>query len=457
MKTVPLIRMTIGSTVMEFTGEQVIQANVVEEINVLGVELPASALEFKIMLYDESFSMFSGDYFQQLKKRLPILVYEEIDLDNHFIGKFYLDEWKNTSEHEFEFRAVDLVGVLGLLDYDGNFWGTPTKVKDVFAQLLNPINVAYTLSPELENVEISGWIPPGNYREAVQQVCFAAGATVSTARSQYLVITPVVIPQFIYDLRIRDQDKMMQQAVKLESPITSIELVSHNYSQGANEETIFDEDLQAGSHKIVFEKPYYQISVNGPGYVPNVLVTEGGDTITTEGGDLLEIGGEYTFGSNSLCLELSEPGHVTITGYPWVDSKRAFLFFESGLPLSENNNPIKIESATMVNISNAQIVLDRLRDYYRQRYTQEITLLPSIMRTGNVVKTGTLYKNSLLATILKMDMNLTGGFIAKTSIRGIQPQYVPPVSEPARRPRVGIAICGAEMTRQNMFREYDHN
>ncbi len=455
MSTYPVIQMTIGTTLMEFSNEQVIDAVIVEEVNVLGIELPASVLEFKIVLYDESFSMFSGEYYQQLKKRLPVMAYEMVNGESQFLGRFYLDEWKNTSEYEFEFRALDLVGVLGLLDYDGGFWSTATKMPVILAQVLNPISAAYTLDAALADVEVNGWIPPGNYREALQQICFAAGATVSTARSERILITPVYLPEVVYDIRVKDEMRMMQQAVKLESPVTSIELIAHNYTQGTEEEEIFDEDLEAGSHKIVFEKPYYNISVNGPGYTPFVLATEGGDYLTTEGGDYLEIGGEYVFGSNSLYLELSSAGHVTITGYPWVDSKRAFTFRETGILSSENNNPIKIESATMIGMANAQTVLDRLRDFYRQRYTQDITLLPSEVKAGEVILTNVFYGNLLLATVHKMDLNLTGGFIAKTSIRGISPEYVPPAEEPTRRPRTGVAVCGAEMIRQNMFRQYD--
>jgi len=445
--------MSIGSTVLEFTGEQVINASIVEEVSPLCTELPASALDFKIMLYDESFSMFSGEYYQQLKKRLPILVYERVGLEDRFVGKFYLDEWKNTSEREFEFSAIDLVGLLEMINYDGGFWATPTEIGAVLEQLLTPINVAYSLSPALSGVKVSGWIPPGNYRGAIQQVCFAAGATVSTARSQVLEIKPITIPQLVYDTRVTDQDKLMERSVKLEQQITSIEIVSHNYSQSETVETIFDEDLQAGSHKIIFEKPYYSILVNGPGYVANTLATEAGDELITEGGDSLEVGGQYNFGTNSLYLELSSPGHVTITGRSWVDSKRSFLFREEGI--ADDSNPIKVEDATMVSVGNAQGVLDKMRDYYRQRYTQEMTMLPTNVKPGNIVKTSAFYGESLIASVLKMELDLTGGYLAKTSIRGWRPQYVPPSEQPVRRARVGVAICGADLTRQNMFREYE--
>jgi hypothetical protein len=401
--------------------------------------------------------MFSGTYFDLLTERLPVYAYKNVGGDEQFIGKFYLSDWENISDYEFKFYAIDVLGVLDATDYDGNFWSTATTLSEIIAETLDPINISYEIDSSIEDTELKGWIPPGNYRQAIQQICFAAGVTAMTAGSSNLLIKPALFPTGAYDHLISSSEKLLSQPIKLQQLVTSIELVSHNYSQGAELETIFDEDLTAGSHKIIFEKPYYNIIVEGPGYVPNYLTTEGGDYITTEGGDYIEVGGEYRFGSNCLYLELQEAGHVTVTGYPWVDSKRSYMFYEEDLIEYANKNALKIADATMVSLTNAQTILNLVRDYYRLRYLQELSVLPSTeIFPRDIIFTNTIYDNPLLAGVNKISTDLTGGCIMKIEALGIAPEYVEPIENPVRRARTGIALCGTGLLRQNGFRNYNH-
>jgi hypothetical protein len=442
--------MTIGGgTVFEFAGTKVISATLIEEINPISVEVPINTIEFKILNTDSSFSMFSGTYFQLLSERLPVLVYENVDGVNSFLGKFYLENWENVSASEFAFKAVDIMGVMDATDYDGGFWSVPTTLEAVLTAVLNPINVLFTVDATIKDTLISGWIPPSNYRTALQHICFAAGATASTSRSQTLDITPVKLLERSYNIEVTDSEKSVNQAIKLLPLVTNIELVSHDYTQGLVIETIFDKYLDAGSHKIIFEKPYYDIVVNGPGYSPSLLITEDGDFFVAEDDDYFEVGGEYVFGPNALYLEMDVAGTITVTGYPWLDSKRAYVFNETGVSEFTNKNTKLIAEATMVSTANAQTVLDQVRDYYRQRYTQNITLLPSTIQTDDIIYTGTPNQSHILASVQKMNMNLTGGYLAKTDILGVQ-------AIDYRQPRTGIAVCGADLTRQNAFRRYQY-
>lgn len=454
--TNPIIRLMIGVETLEFSNEDVLSANLVEETNIIATELPISTLEVKVLCYDESFSMFSGEYFDLLSERLPIMAYESVDGIQKFLGKFYLSEWVNISENEFEFSAIDIIGVLNATDYDGNFWETNTSLSKVLSDTLDSIDVLYELDSSLVDIPVRGWIPPGTYREALQQICLATGAMAISVRNEKLQIVPAVLPTKMFDYKLRATEKLSSQSVELQSLVTSIEIVSHNYSRGDELEEIFCEELDAGLHKIIFEKPYYDIVIDGPGYTPSLLITEAGDFIVTETGDYIEVGGEYEFGPNCLYLNLIEGGTVTITGYPWLDSKRSFIFRETGVTEYANKNALKIEDATLINLDNAQDILVRITEYYRLRYKQNITLLPSDVKIGDIVLTGTLYERKLLAAVQKMSTDLTGGYLAKTEIFGFEPEFVEPIANPIRVARTGFAYCGAELIRQNMFREYDH-
>jgi hypothetical protein len=194
MITYPIIQIVIGEQTLEFSGEEVSYANLIEEINPISVEIPISAIEFNIISTDTSLSMFDGEVFQLLSERLPVFVYESVNGENTFLGKFYLEEWENVSDYEFHFRAIDILGVLDTIDYDGGFWDSPTTLQAVLSAILDPIDVLFSVDASIQDVERSGWNPPGTYRGAVQQVCFAAKATASTFEANHFFTKPFTKP-----------------------------------------------------------------------------------------------------------------------------------------------------------------------------------------------------------------------------------------------------------------------
>jgi hypothetical protein len=453
--TYPVIQFLLDSGTIEFSRTQVISAHLIEQNNSISTELPIDTIEFKIISTDGTFSMFS-DTFSLLKEKLPILVYENIDGTNNLIGKFYLDKWKNPSKSILEFTASNIIGVLADIDFDGIFWQENFALEQIMQDVFYPINFSCELDSSLANVVISGYIPAGTYREALQHIAFAAGATVVSSRRTSPLMIKSNIPELFYTTKIKDNERLGKESpIELLPLISSIELVSHNYTQGTNVETIFDKYLDAGSYKIVFEKPYYSVVISGPGYTQSVLGTEGGDYIGTENGDYIEAGGEYNLGPNAIYLTISAAGQVTITGYPWIDSKRSYVFNETGIENSSNKNTLTIADATLVNTNNGQVIIDNVRDYYRQRYLQKVKLLPTFTaKINDVVLSNAIYGNKILASVIKMDIDLTKGFLAQTDIRGLVPAYIPPATNPVRYVRAGIAKSGAGLTRNNSWRNY---
>jgi hypothetical protein len=453
--TYSIIQFLFPSETIEFSRDQILAANLVEENTPISIEIPVSTLTFKLYVSDNSFSMFS-DSSTALIEKLPILAYESIDGDVRLLGKFYLKKWKNTQEHQIEFTAIDIIGVLENTDFDGVFFSDATLVSEALTQILTPINVSFELSDDFVDSSVKGWIPSGNYREALQFLCFAGNAITSTARSENLVINSISIPELFYDAKLKDSEKK-NVGIEFLPLISKIELVSHNYTQQDTLETIFEKYLEAGSHKIVFSKPYTGVVVDGPGYTQSVLGTEGGDTLGTEYGDSLEAGGEYNINSNSVYLTISTAGTVTITGYPWLDSQRSFVFNEDGVTEADNKNTILISDATLVNVDNGQDILDNLINYYRQRYIQNVKIFPTVnVQTGDIVLSGTIYNNKILAYVRKMEIDMIGGFLAKTEIHGLAaPAYVPAEENPTRKARTGMATCGADLTRNNSWRNYN--
>lgn len=413
--------MTVGEDILEFSGTQIQRATLIQELNPISAELPISVFEFTILNDDGSFSMFSSDYFDLISERPPVTLYMSTDGVPALLGKFYLDNWKDVSECEFEFRAIDIIGVLAATTYDGGFWSSATELIDVLATVLNPIGVSYTIDDTIDDVEIQGWLAPNNYRKALQQICFAAGAVATTARSEDLNIIPIAAITDSYDYEVENSEKLMAQSVDLLPLVAKIELISHDYAQEAGvEEEIYNETLAIGTYKIVFQQPYYDILITGPGYAQDTLGTEDSREIVTENEDQIEVGGEFVFGPNSVYLTLTTGGEVTITGYPWVDSNRAFVFNETDTEGFANKIILKISEATMVSTNNADAVLANLIAYYRQRFRQQIILLPSAIKTGDTVLTSAFHESHVLGMVEKLSIDLVGGFLADTELCGVK-------------------------------------
>lgn len=452
MSTYPVIQLETPTGVITFAGEQVLSAAMVQELHPLAVELQGSSIEFLVINTDEDFSIFSES--NLLTERMPLLVYENINGGQMLLGRFFLADWENLTDWQMKFEAVDWIGVMEKIDFDGIFWPIPVTVAAALAQVLTPAGVPFEVSAEAGAELISGWIPPGKLRDALQQICFASGATATTARRENILITPAVIPgPTSFQLIIEDSERLeAKRGPKLAEQVDSIQLVSHDYSQGTEEVTEYEKSLAAGSHKVVFSQPYYSIEIDGPGFESVVLAMEDGPLFALEDGSYLEVAGEFQFGVNSVVLNLSSPGLVTITGIPWIDSKQSHPFVEAGVDNVKNSLPI--EKATLVNAERAPRILALLRDYYRQRFVQEMTLLPGTSKPKDVVVTGTSQQKLLVGAIHRQELDLSGGFLMRTTIRGVQLIPVPPMEDPYRRPRCGVAVCGADLTDQNLFREY---
>ena len=136
----------------------------------IGIELPISTVDFSIYTEDASFSMFSGQYFQMLSQRLPIMLYQHVIEDEGyahdvFMGRFYVQEWKNTGKYVYHCTGIDLIGLLDATTFDGQFFQLETTLKVAANTILGATGIAPYIEPSIEGKLIKGWIAPGSYRD----------------------------------------------------------------------------------------------------------------------------------------------------------------------------------------------------------------------------------------------------------------------------------------------------
>lgn len=468
--TYPIVRLNILGESVTFQGEDVIEAETVHEIHPIGIEVPASTARVRIWLDDtvedengktlrDKFKPFGdGVYYQALSKGLPIDIYESVSLEIEdvpevYVGRFYLDSWKNPVEGEIEFDCVDAIGVMDNVQYLGRFYETATPVTTILNDIFNYTSLLYVADDTISGKTLSGYLS-GNksLRETLQQVLFAIGAYACTAgvdcvsiKDKIIPIPGAVLSGFYFDQVgtlfddalfsdqvtgeiVSDSEKTDKQSLEIQRPVTSVEVISHDYTKSVAVETIFSSEwLEPGEYLVVYQKPYWYVRASGVGDRAVYLATAGGallgrpDSGTYPDVTILTTYGLFEFGTNFVRLSVPSPGGaVLVEGSPYVDNTQSFSQ-ENQEALSSPINKWKISDATLVQALNASDVLKNVVDYSKLNYTQKVTMFPRIDSLLGSIKTfNSLYGNEVVGIVKKIASDLTGGYLLDTEVIGIE-------------------------------------
>lgn len=364
--TFPIIQLHINNETVEFRDKAVIEAEAVQEIHPVGIELPSSTARIRVWLDNtivddqgrtirDKFSPFSdGVYYQSMTTGLIVDIRESMSGVEHMVGRFYLQEWRNPKQGELELVCVDAIGTLDNKTYLGNFYELPTSVSTIIADIMKSVDVGYEIEPAVASKQLKGYLP-GNktLRESLQHVLFACGAYAVTAGSDKICIKQGIIPlakvvetisyydsasakydtanvlysDQIVDIFITDDEKTDSQELTIQQLVTAVQITSHDYTKSEVEENVFSALLNPGDYLVVYPKPYHWVSASGIGDVITYLGTANGewlvDPASTDGYILgYTIYGEFEFGVNYVYLHIpvADPmPEVHVVGKPWLD------------------------------------------------------------------------------------------------------------------------------------------
>lgn len=378
-----------------FSGSAIKEAMLVEEVDQLSAVLPFNVLDLSLYSADSAFSILNptGNY-ATLNERQPLDVYETVDNASTYIGRFYLDQWSNLSDTDYKFHATDLLGILDRQTYLGGLWNGIT-LENLLEEVLAPIHAYYELDNQLIDTTVKGWLPVCTYREALQQIGFAVGASITCSRSGVLKIFASKIANVSEsETTITKAQKGQSQELTLKPLVTGINVTAHNYIPGGESQVIASGQYETGIHEIIFTDPMHALSVSGATIIDS--------------------------GVNYAILAVTISGTVTLTGLKYIDTIAVTNINLSGLPANTTPNVLKIEDATLVNAENVSSVAQRTFDYYQQRYQQTVRLYAPSIEPGSVITIDTLYNKQLLEVIEKMESNLAMGFTSNVKMTGVE-------------------------------------
>lgn len=379
-----------------FSGTAVRAAAVIEDTDPISGELRGNSLTLRLYSADGQFNLFNPDgHYAALKAMQPLLVYELVDEAPVFIGQYYLDTWENTSDTEIEFTCVDLIGLMGKIPYRGGWWtGTGTPVQDLLDSIMTAAGIPYELDPALYDLPITGWLPDGMLREALQQIAFAIGAAVDCSRSWVVKIYRSRIASAeTSSLTITRAQKGTEQSVALRPLIAGVEVTAHTYLASTTTQELYNGSLAAGEYEILFTQPMHTLSVTG------AAIKESG--------------------ANYAVLTVSAAGTVTLSGCLILDTPQVYPITNPDVTGSIKTTP-RVTDATLVNADNVADVAQRLYDYHTQRYLQKLTLYAAPVEVGQVVNVETLYDRQMRGVIERLDIDLAGGMVVKAKIVGVE-------------------------------------
>lgn len=207
------LRQVLFGVYREFQREELRNVRVVQEVSVISSEVAVNTLNFTL----DSHS--NVDYMFQFKQ--PMYAYDGSKL----IGVFYIEDSKQRGKGLYDLSCKDAVGILGDDPFPAGMYNAyPAK------QLLEDIldgSFPLELDTALAGVPMTGYLPAGSRRDALQQVVFALCAMVDTSGTEAIRVyrdredTPRTYPAG----RIYTGGSVEKSAI-----VTAVRVTAHSYS-----------------------------------------------------------------------------------------------------------------------------------------------------------------------------------------------------------------------------------
>lgn len=251
--------------------DNIITLEVDEKIDPKGAQIQSNQSKILVNNLDIRFNKYSPNSetrFIQEKQKLTIRtkvliegVYEKLPL-----GTFYLTSWESPTSYTTQFIANDLILKLEGI-YNRSKFYTNATAQTILEELFNDCNLydeegipQFVIADDVKPITLTGYIPPVDYRTALQQIAFALGAVVKVDRNGK-----------VYIFRINTSDTSVEtidDSMKNDSEdkegtrYGGVSISQYSYKSGASQ-TLF-EGVITGNQNILFSAhPATSIAVIG--------------------------------------------------------------------------------------------------------------------------------------------------------------------------------------------------
>ena len=138
-----------------------------------------------------------------------------------------------------------------------------------------------------------------------------------------------------------------------------------------------------------------------------VLFSEAVCSISCEGGTIVEYNCNYAIIN---CFEAKE---VIVKGYKYIDNLQTHLVEIENLGANQKQNILKIESAYLINKTNAVSIANRILNFYQKKYNTSLRVLLKDEILSENVEIENDFNKNLVGNITKLDIDLTRRILGK--------------------------------------------
>lgn len=372
-------------------GLSVKDAKLIEETDPISDKIAINKLSYKVI--DEADEFNTGNWAGMHKVLQPaqkLVAWENVSGAPFLLGKYFLD----TSSTESNVTNMSCVDYKGLLDKN-NFRAGRVYNGEPAGLVIDEIMTAagimeYTVTDEVREIPLYGWLKIQTCRKALREVLFATGAVVDSSRSltlniylQNRKIQSVVKRTRKFSTSVNTEDYISDVSVKF--PVYTLANETKQVAKGSYE--------AAGTYTIDLSSPAVDMTINT--------------------GTIIEQSCNY------VTFKLMAPAEVIITGKKYEKEDLTVTASVPKVEAGQSRNS-KSFTCTVLDAGRAGIIAGKLLDYYALRLGIQAKFLNEGDCTGTwaeIYNTSRLYGN-YAAGIEKMTTDLTGGFISTAELRG---------------------------------------
>ena len=311
------------------------------------------------------------------------------------VGKYYMNSIERVGKTQYKIDCVSPVGMLAKSKhYGGIYNGIPFPA--LVAEIIGGI-VPFTVSPDLTDQAIYGWLPVASRRDNLHQALFAMGAAAQKDKNGDLYIGPLFDDSYT---ELPLGRVYTGGSVRYPNAASKVVVVEHSYAAFAADDTV-----------TLFEG----VVAAEPVTTPDGIVTEGTivlfdnpmHDLAVENGTILESGVNYAV--------LGPAGSCKLTGQQYTHTSRETIRPETATD-GETEDIVSVANATLVSVVNSENVVNRLYAYYSAAKTVNLPMVVDAERAGSTVQFEDPFGDTTKGIITSMDINMSNTLKADAEI-----------------------------------------
>lgn len=408
----------------EFKEDEILSCKIIEEVDPVSSKVPINTCDIELYSKDNLFNFLNDTgVYDILQENDKFEIYGIINNNRFKMGEYYLDTWEGNHDYVGKFHLISILGVLDKIPYDKPRYKKYGTVQETIDYVLDGLldKSGYNISPSLANIKIDvANITPASIKQTLQLIAFSINACIDDTRDGILKIySQSKAEQFI----LNSSDVFSPVNLTKNEAITGLDITIFSYdipniTYGQNNEPqgdvteIFNGILNAGEIKTFnLTQPLYSVYYS----------YSNGNTVNNwrSYGNSQEIDGSY-----KLEFKAGNAGNYKIKVAYYKENSSTYSAKLNDDRYSKlKQNILKVENNKMLCVimpDNLYPTLlysfsNNLLSFYNN---SEIKIEFSCFFNPNV-KSGayggifTEYNIYCMGTIIKQEIDLSGGFISK--------------------------------------------